>query len=49
MYADSELLPEEKLRRVGKLVEELRDDFEHINLLPYGQYKGIFTPERSNS
>ena len=49
MYADSELLPEEKLRRVGKLVEELRDDFEYINLLPHGEYTGIITPERSNS
>jgi len=49
MYADSELLPEEKLQRVGKLVEELRDDFEYINLLPHGEYTGIITPKRSNS
>ena len=49
MYANSELLPEEKLRRVGKLVEELRDDFEYINLLPHGEYTGIITPKRSNS
>ncbi|KAF2495080.1 hypothetical protein BU16DRAFT_549986 [Lophium mytilinum] len=33
--ATAEFLPAEKLRRVGKLVDELRDDFEHINLLPH--------------
>ncbi|OCL09217.1 hypothetical protein AOQ84DRAFT_26690 [Glonium stellatum] len=32
---DDEISGEEKLRRVAKLVEELRDDFEHVNLLPH--------------
>lgn len=32
---DDEISGEEKLQRVGKLVEELRDDFEYINLLPH--------------
>jgi hypothetical protein len=38
LMADADKLPIEKLKRVAQLVDELRDDFEHINLLPHGEF-----------